>query len=106
MREIELWTRDGHFVAVVDIPPFPDKGMPDVVMWGDRVFHNNAGHQTDGSGKSMRWVYNEVFSCVSLTPSPGRPREEDSEELKEVKKVEESDHSRIGDDYASRDTDR
>jgi hypothetical protein len=86
MREIELWTRDGNFVAVVDIPPFPDTGMPEVVMWGDRTFHNNAGHQTE----SKRWVYNEVFLVVSLTPSPGRrrPGEEHSLELKEIVKTE------------------
>lgn len=38
MREIELWTQTGEFVAVVDIPPFPDHAMPKVVMWGSRVF--------------------------------------------------------------------
>ena len=38
MREVELWTADDHFVAVVEIAPFPDRGMPEVVRWGDRVF--------------------------------------------------------------------
>ena len=42
MREVELWTAIGHeapaFVATVDIPPFPDKGMPQVIIWGDRTF--------------------------------------------------------------------
>jgi hypothetical protein len=71
MREIELWTEDGHFVAVVDIPPFPDHAMPVVVMWGSRVFHLDP---TPEGSSHVR--YKECFAVYSLTPSPGRSRTE------------------------------
>lgn len=76
MREIELYTADGHFVAVVEIAPFPDNGMPDVVGWGDRVFtrwRQNTDVLADG-WKAGRWPYQEAFGVVSFTPSPGLPR--------------------------------
>lgn len=66
MRRIELLTQEGEFVAVVEIAPFPDTGMPEVVMWGDRVFTRRGAQSTDTS-----WVYVESFAVVSLTPSPG-----------------------------------
>src|SRR5581483_10321938 len=76
MREIELWTALGHespqFVAIVDIPPFPDKGMPQVVIWGDRTFKSRETQPADA-----RWEYDEVFCVVSLTPSPGKPQQDD-----------------------------
>ena len=55
MREVELWTAIGHeapaFVATVDIPPFPDKGMPQVIIWGDRTFTVRETQPADA-----RWV--------------------------------------------------
>jgi len=76
MREVELWTAIGHeapaFVATVDIPPFPDKGMPQVIIWGDRTFTVRETQPADA-----RWGYREVFCVVSLTPSPGKPRQDD-----------------------------
>lgn len=72
MREIELFTRDGNFVAVVDVLPFPDSGMPEVVMWGNRTFTAGIKTQPHDGG---RWRFTEAFAFVSLTPSPGRCRE-------------------------------
>jgi len=69
-REIELYTAGGDFVAVVEILPFFDGNMPKVVIWGERVFVCNDMGQTD----VPRWKYNECFSVVSLTASPGLPR--------------------------------
>lgn len=70
LQEIELWTADVEFVAVVDILPFPASSMPEVVGWGDRVFKRGCR-----PAKGERWRYYEAFAVVSLTPSPGRPRE-------------------------------
>jgi len=69
LREIELCTSDGGFVAVVDVLPFPDKGMPRVVVWGSRTFWLDPERV-----QLERWVYSECFAVVSLTESPGRPR--------------------------------
>lgn len=63
MNRIELFTNDSHFVAVVEILPFPAGHEPEVVIWGDRVF-----------AKRNVNTYVEVFAFVSLTPSPGLPR--------------------------------
>lgn len=83
MRKIELWTEGrtplnpttvSEYVATVDIAPFPDAGMPTVVIWGTRFFHlasGNAQSTNDGSP----WKYQECFCTASLTPSPGLPRE-------------------------------
>ena len=68
MREIELVTSAGEFVAIVDIAPFPDRGLPDVVGWGDRVFRLH-GTSVRHSGMPL---YREGFGVVSFTPSPGR----------------------------------
>lgn len=64
--EIELRTSDGHFVAVVEVPPF--KSCPDVVAWGDRVF------RYEGWDPPHRPSYLECFAVASFTPSPGLPR--------------------------------
>lgn len=74
MRAIELWTGQPkhHFVAVVDIPPFPDTALPDVVVWGTRTFRMYA------LGDHGRPRYLETFAVVSLTPSPGRQRHDES----------------------------
>lgn len=94
MREVELWTADGHFVAVVDIPPFPDRGMPKVVMWGSRVFAlalsnppypQESELRTDGMWAiAGRWPYREAFAVYSLTPSPGRPMAEKKASAEEL----------------------
>ena len=55
-------------MAVVDVLPFPDSGMPLVVTWGIRTFVTNPSFQTEG----VRWVYKECFAVASLTASPGR----------------------------------
>jgi hypothetical protein len=65
MNKIELRTATDEFVAVVELPPFPPEAMPEVVLWGSRVFKLAGGPLN----------YREVFACVSLTPSPGLPRE-------------------------------
>jgi hypothetical protein len=70
MMEIELRTDQGHFVAVVEIPPFPDSGLPEVVVWGTRTFLL----ARDAEPPTARVVYEEGFAVMSLTPSPGLPR--------------------------------
>ncbi len=78
MREVELRVADGEFVAVVEVPPYPDEGMPQVVLWGERCFA-----RLDVEGDVVvgwvplvhrgRWVYGEASLTVSATPSPGLP---------------------------------
>lgn len=77
MRQVELYTDDGRFVAVVEIVPFPDRGMPKVIMWGDRVFVRALQDppSQDFDPLRDRWPFREAFSVVSFTPSPGLPRE-------------------------------
>jgi hypothetical protein len=69
MREIELRVSTGEFVAVVEIPPFPDQGLPEVVMWGVRTFLRTP-EPKEAPGRP---VYTEGFAVMSLTPSPGKP---------------------------------
>lgn len=83
MREIELWTADGHFVAVVDVAPFPDRGMPKIVTWGTRTFRLDE-QKTQGE----RWRYDECFAVVSLTPSPGRPQDDSASRPKGMTPLE------------------
>lgn len=67
MRAVDLFDACGTFVARVEIPPFSDAGMPRVIVWGARTFvcaDTKAGHR-----------YREAFAFVSLTPSPGLPRD-------------------------------
>lgn len=63
MRQIELYTQAGEYVATVEILPYTDGGMPKVVLWGARTFMRESDLH-----------YSEVFATVSLTPSPGLPR--------------------------------
>lgn len=76
MRRIELFTQgsEGGFVAVVEIAPFPDRGMPDVVLWGERTFMIARGL----TGSHGRQIYREAFAFVSLTPSPGIERHDET----------------------------
>lgn len=77
MRTVELQTRDGKFVACVEITPFPDPGMPEIVAWGDRIFLRS-DYRNDGEVVTMPggkpWPYREVVAHISFTKSPGLPR--------------------------------
>jgi hypothetical protein len=55
MRRIRLETGEGEYVATASIPPFPD--LPEVVLWGARVFHL---HQPDPV------TYREAFFVVAF----------------------------------------
>lgn len=85
MRPIELWTEalphsnraDRRYVATVEIAPFPDEGMPKVVIWGSRTFCLNPERVQFIDGTP--WVYEECFTVVSLTQSPGIPRNKEAE---------------------------
>lgn len=78
MRDIELVTgADRGFVATVEIAPFPDDKLPDVVIWGERVFKRDGSvflgdHRRPGTAEVPRYL--EAFAVVSLTPSPGKPK--------------------------------
>lgn len=37
MMQVNLYTREGGFVAVVELPPF--QIIPEVLVWGERCFH-------------------------------------------------------------------
>lgn len=73
MRQIELWTAGGEYVATVEIPPFTDHNMPKVVTWGVRCFVNNKPYP-DTLRPEKPWAYNECFAIASVTDSPGLPR--------------------------------
>lgn len=70
MRQIKLETEVGEHVAHVEIASFPDKGMPEVVTWGSRVFHLNL-ERVDRTRPDL-WVYSECFAVVSLTAGGNR----------------------------------
>lgn len=74
MRQIELCTEGGNYVATVEIPPCPDGSLPKVVVWGNRFFRKNETHYVDPKQLTKPWFYFECFAFVSLTPSPGLPR--------------------------------
>lgn len=58
MRVVKLVVKSGAAVADVQIPPFPDAAMPEVILWGDRFFAPvGRGHDT----------YVEVFGVVVPT---------------------------------------
>lgn len=65
MKRVELRTDSGDFVAMVDVPPFPSRYDPCVVIWGDRVFVLD---------DEISGAYIEAFAVTSLTPSPGFPK--------------------------------
>lgn len=68
MREITLFTEGsrGEFVAVVEILPFPDLGLPRVVLWGSRCFV-----LTTACDAQDRPIFGETLAAISFTPSPG-----------------------------------
>lgn len=67
MREVLLITKAGAVVATVGIGPFSDAGMPDVVVWGSRIFTRFAAHPDD----AKVWTYAEASVAKSFTPPPG-----------------------------------
>ena len=70
MLTVRLLTSNLEFVADVELPPFIDRGMPEVVMWMERCFLRH-GRYTEGP-----WFYIEAFWMVSPTSPPGLPRGE------------------------------
>jgi len=75
MRQVELQTEDGEFVAVVEIPSFSDKGMPDIILWETRVFQHATKSSANASiSPEGRWIYLECSIAFSFTPSPGLPK--------------------------------
>lgn len=72
MRLVELFTADDRYVATVEITPFPDKGMPRVLIWGVRTFVKRDVQPLPG--KPDPWRYEECFAFTSLTASPGVER--------------------------------
>lgn len=62
---VALLTAGLRHVAWVEIPPFSDAGLPEVLLWDHRAFMRCAKFD-DG-----HWAYREVFVYVSLTPPPG-----------------------------------
>jgi hypothetical protein len=69
MIRVRLAIRDGGHVAEVEIPPF--QSLPDVIVWGDRVFSFHMSMDIDG--EMCRAEYREVF-CYVILPAT---REED-----------------------------
>jgi hypothetical protein len=76
LKRVELLTRDLCHVAIVELAPFLDARMPDVVVWGARIFQRQVRPDADDESGRNAWRYVEAFAVVSLTPSPGLPREE------------------------------
>lgn len=75
MRPIELMTRgvgaERVHVAFVEIPPFVSARMPDVVLWGSRVFTRETRPDADQRDGRAAWWYVEAFAVVSVTPATG-----------------------------------
>ena len=63
MKRIELRTRQGVFLAVVEIPHFDP--MPEIIAWDRRVFTRLAED-----------AYREADIITCTTPAPGFPRDE------------------------------
>jgi hypothetical protein len=64
MIKVKLYTSDGRFVSEALMPPFRE--LPDVVVWGARVFGLQAVPATSGGEliASDDPVYQEVFCCA------------------------------------------
>lgn len=58
MRKIRLAVREGGHVADVWVPPFVS--MPEVVLWGQRIFTLHGELKADGEACSHE--YREVFA--------------------------------------------
>ncbi len=71
-REVVLQTRDGNPVTAHQIPLF--SGMPEVIIWGLRVFHT---HDFP--------IYREVFAwCVPVMLTPETVSEQKARKLYEA----------------------
>ncbi len=68
MLKIKLTTRDGRFVAFVEVVPM--NPPPDIVVWGARSFKHHGMSVVDGTAVD---TYQEVLTVVSFTESPGLP---------------------------------
>lgn len=64
--KVKLFTADGGFVAEVEIAPF--QTMPEVLIWGARVFvwHDDPASQIDGKSGYVEgfayWVSPSAFA--------------------------------------------
>ena len=68
MLVVRLLTSDLEDVADVELPPYTDHGMPEMVMWMERCFLRH-GKFSDGAS-----FYIEGFWVASNTPPPGIER--------------------------------
>jgi hypothetical protein len=64
MIAIRLATRDGHEVADVRVQPF--QYLPEVLVWGERIFSFHAELNMDGEPNKAE--YREVF-CFVIPPT-------------------------------------
>jgi len=70
MLTVHLLTSELEHVADVELTPFVDHMMPEMVMWAERCFMRH------GKFRHGQWYYVEGFWVVSRTPLPGLPRVE------------------------------
>ncbi len=67
MLRAKLFTADGGYVSIVDVPPFVT-GFPKVLIWGERIFTLSSELQPDGLG-----IYTETFAYAVPPPLEVRP---------------------------------
>lgn len=72
MREVELRSNEGHFVARVDVPAVV--GRQKLIVWWGRAFV-----LCDELGGIVP-MYQEIQAETSLTPWPGRARPNEIQE--------------------------
>jgi hypothetical protein len=60
MIEVQLVTADGGYVGKFQIPPF--QKLPEVLVWGSRVFHLDAPGEIP--------IYREVFAFAIVAELP------------------------------------
>lgn len=65
---IQLQTRDGDFLADKEIPPF--NPLPEIVLWGARVFAKQPATVEDGA----RQVYREGLVWAIVEPRETQPQ--------------------------------
>lgn len=66
--KIRLQTYEGNnpvLVGYCEIPPF-ESMPPDVLIWGDRVFHNPNHDPMELQG--AKWSYQECFAVTITAP--------------------------------------
>jgi hypothetical protein len=66
MIKIRLETQDCRFVCVGTIPPF--RTLPEVVIWGERVFRRHVPIPGSGEPERELPVYREAFTVALVTP--------------------------------------